>query len=222
MAEALPALSVEDIIKALDGVTNSNVDVPGSTKPLLECVTSGVLRGAAVILGSDEGDKRPDEDYVEQVKKLIANDIIVLAIGYPLGALVRGGLVAYEARNFAGDGLKRVCELAQIPPVLPLGSLDNIGNVVTIASALSADSGLPVPALPVVGLDLCGVSAQDVELGNTFASLGVDTFIAVIPEIEVSGLKDGEQAKQFASADLNEVTDKLIEDIEAKRTAGGF
>ena len=36
----LPKLGVEDIIKALDGVCNGNVDEAGSTRPLLECVTS--------------------------------------------------------------------------------------------------------------------------------------------------------------------------------------
>ena len=49
----LPKLGVEDIIKALDGVCNGNVDEAGSTRPLLECVTSGVLRGAVVMLGCD-------------------------------------------------------------------------------------------------------------------------------------------------------------------------
>lgn len=216
----LPALQVSDIIGALDGVTNSKVDKAGTTKPLIECITSGVLRGAAVILGSDGGDKRPAEDYAVQVKKLIANDIIVLAIGYPVSVLTE--FFDKSAAAQAGDGLGRVCSLADIPPVLPLGGLDNIQNVVTIASALSADSGLAVHQLPLVGLDLAGVSETDVTLGNTFAGLGVDTFIGVLPEISVSGLKDGENAKQTASADLNALTDALIADIEAKRAALGI
>ena len=50
-------------------------------------------------------------------------------------------LVNPESKDLAGAGLKRVCELAQIPPVLPLGSLEKIGNVVMIAGAVSGDSG---------------------------------------------------------------------------------
>ena len=42
--------SLEAIVKVLDGVANSQVDEFGTTKPLLECVTSGVLRGAVAMV----------------------------------------------------------------------------------------------------------------------------------------------------------------------------
>ncbi|MCD8015220.1 MAG: hypothetical protein LUG99_19000 [Lachnospiraceae bacterium] len=223
---ALPKLEVADIIQALDGVCNSKVDTTGSTKPLLECVVSGVLRGAAVLLGTDGSEVRDTEEYVALIKKLIANDIVVLAIGYPVKVALDAGLIAAEAKDLCGAGLKRVCELAQIPPVLPLGGLENVGNVVTIATALCNDSGLTVPQLPVVGCDAAGVTAQAVELGNTFAGLGVDTFIGIMPYegsledvVAASGLKDGPDAKQTVSSDLDALADALIADIEKKRSA---
>ena len=42
--KATVGYSVEAIVKTLDGVTNSQVDETGTTKPLLECITSGVSR----------------------------------------------------------------------------------------------------------------------------------------------------------------------------------
>ncbi|MCD7957913.1 MAG: hypothetical protein LUG93_19610 [Lachnospiraceae bacterium] len=223
---ALPKLEVADIIQALDGVCNSKVDTTGSTKPLLECVVSGVLRGAAVLLGTDGSEVRDTDEYVALIKKLIANDIVVLAIGYPVQVALDAGLIAAEAKDLCGAGLKRVCELASIPPVLPLGGLENVGNVVTIATALCNDSGLTVPQLPVVGCDAAGVTAQAVELGNTFAGLGVDTFIGIMPYegsleevFAASGLKNGPDATQTISADLDELADALIADIEKKRAA---
>ncbi|MCC8137385.1 MAG: hypothetical protein LIO76_04850 [Clostridiales bacterium] len=223
---ALPKLEVADIIQALDGVCNSKVDTTGSTKPLLDCVVSGVLRGAAVLLGTDGSDVRNRDEYTALIKKLIANDIVVLAIGYPVTVAADAGLLNPEAKDLCGAGLKRVCELAEIPPVLPLGGLENIGNVVTIAQALCADSGLTVPQLPVVGCDPAGVTAQAVELGNTFVGLGVDTFIGIMPYegaledvIAASGLKDGAEAKHTVSANLDELSDALIADIEKKRQA---
>ncbi len=222
----LPKLEVGDIIQALNGVCNSNVDAGGTTKPLLECVTSGVLRGAAVMLGTDGSSVRDTGEYVALMKKLIASDIVLLAIGYPVTVAQEAGLLNPEAKELCGAGLKRVCELAEIPPVLPLGGLENIGNVVTIATALSADSGLEVSALPVVGCDAAGVTAQAVELGNTFVGLGVDTFIGIMPYegsledvIAASGLKDGEKAKHTVSSNLDELGDALIADIEKKRAA---
>lgn len=222
----LPKLEVSDIIQALNGVCNSQVDAGGSTKPLLECVTSGVLRGAVVMLGCDGSSVRDTQEYVSLMKKLIASDIVILTIGYAVTVAQEAGLLNPEAKELCGAGLKRVCELAEIPPVLPLGGLENIGNVVTIAQALSADSGLAVSALPVVGCDAAGVSAQAVELGNTFVGLGVDTFIGIMPYegsledvIAASGLKDGPEAKHTVSSDLNELGDAIIADIEKKRAA---
>lgn len=222
----LPKLEVADIIQALDGVCNSQVDAAGSTKPLLECVVSGVLRGAAVMLGGEGSEVRDTEEYVALMKKLIANDIVILAIGYPVTVAQNAGLLNPEAKALCGAGLERVCELAQIPPVLPLGGLENIGNVVTIAQALSGDSGLTVPQLPVVGCDAAGVSQQAVELGNTFVGLGVDTFIGIMPYegsledvIAASGLADGAEAKHTVSSDLDQLGDAIIADIESKRQA---
>lgn len=222
----LPKLEVSDIIHALDEVSNSQVDTTGTTNPLLECITSGVLRGAVVMLGCDDSTVRDTAEYVALMKKLIANDLVILAIGYPVTVAQNAGLLNPEAKDQCGAGLKRVCELAEIPPVLPLGGLENIGNVVAIAQALSADSGLAVSSLPVVGCDAAGVSAQAVELGNTFAGLGVDTFIGIMPYegsledvIAASGLKDGAEAKHTVSSDLNELGDAILADIEKKRAS---
>lgn len=222
----LPGLGVDEIIKALDGVCNSSVDEGGSTRPLLECVTSGVLRGAVVMLGCDGSEVRNTQEYAALMKKLIANDIVLLAIGYPVKVAQEADLLNPDAKSLCGAGLKRVCELAEIPPVLPLGGLENIGNVVSVAQALSADSGLAVSALPVVGCDAAGVSAQAVELGNTFVGLGVDTFIGIMPYegeladvVAASGLKDGAEAKHTVSCDLNELGDAIIANIEKKREA---
>ena len=68
-------------MKVLDGVTNTQVDVTGTTKPLLECVTSGVIRGAVAMVGCNNPKIRPDYAHIELMKKLIANDIIVIASG---------------------------------------------------------------------------------------------------------------------------------------------
>ena len=52
--KATVGYSVEAIVKTLDGVTNSQVDETGTTKPLLECITSGVIRGAVAMVGCNK------------------------------------------------------------------------------------------------------------------------------------------------------------------------
>ena len=53
----------------------------GTVKPLLQCVTSGVLRGAVAMVGCNNPRIRPDLAHIELMKKLIANDIVIIASG---------------------------------------------------------------------------------------------------------------------------------------------
>ena len=79
--KATVGYSVEAIVKTLDGVTNTQVDVTGTTKPLIECITSGVIRGAVAMVGCNNPRVRPDSAHIGLMKKLIANDIILVLSG---------------------------------------------------------------------------------------------------------------------------------------------
>ncbi len=147
--KATVGYSVEAIVKTLDGVTNSQVDVLGTTKPLLECITSGVLRGAVAMVGCNNPRVRPDYAHIELMKKLIKNDIIVILSGCSAQAAARAGLMDKRAKDLCGAGLKRVCELADIPPVLHMGSCVDISRMMVLASELSKDSGCPSPSFPL-------------------------------------------------------------------------
>ena len=149
--KATVGYSVEAIVKALDGVTNSQVDETGTTKPLIECITSGVIRGAVAMVGCNNPKVRPDTAHIELMKKLIANDIIVVASGCSAQAAARAGLMDKAAKDLCGAGLKRVCELADIPPVLHMGSCVDISRMMILVSELAKDSGLNISQLPVVG-----------------------------------------------------------------------
>ena len=48
----------------MDGVTNSHVDELGTTKPLIDCVKSGVLRGAVAMVGCYNPKVRPDYAHI--------------------------------------------------------------------------------------------------------------------------------------------------------------
>ena len=58
--KATVGYSFEAIVKQLDTVANSQVDEFGTTKPLIECITSGVLRGAVAMVGCNNPKVRPD------------------------------------------------------------------------------------------------------------------------------------------------------------------
>ena len=229
--KATVGYSVEAIVKTLDGVTNSQVDETGTTKPLLECITSGVIRGAVAMVGCNNPKVRPDTAHIELMKKLIANDIVIIASGCSAQAAARAGLMDKAAKDLCGDGLKRVCELADIPPVLHMGSCVDISRMMILASELSKDSGLPISKLPVVGCAPEWMSEKAVSIGNYVVATGIDTFLGVDPyvsgssevgELLTSGVRDWVEAAYTVEKDIDKLGDAMIERIEEKRAALGI
>ena len=226
--------SVEAIVKVLDGVANSQVDEFGTTKPLLECVTSGVLRGAVAMVGCNNPKVRPDSAHIGLMKKMLENDIIVITTGCAAQAAAKAGLMDPEkAKEYCGAGLKRVCELAGIPPVLHMGSCVDISRMMILAAELSKDSGIPISQLPVVGCAPEWMSEKAVSIGNYVVATGIETFLGVDPYVKGSteicelltgehGVKDWVEAKYVVDTDIDSLGDKMIECIEAKRAALGI
>lgn len=229
--KATVGYSTEAIVKALDGVTNSQVDELGTTKPLLECITSGVLRGAVAMVGCNNPRVRPDLAHIELMKKLVANDIIIIASGCSAQAAAKAGLMDKRAKDVCGAGLKRVCELADIPPVLHMGSCVDISRMLVLAATLAKDAGLHISQLPVVGCAPEWMSEKVVSIGNYVIGSGIDTFLGVDPyacgssemvEILTNGTKEWVEAAFTVEKDIEKLGDAMIAKIEEKRAALGI
>ena len=229
--KATVGYSVEAIVKTLDGVANSQVDEMGTTKPLLECITSGVIRGAVAMVGCNNPKVRPDTAHIELMKKMIANDIIIIASGCSAQAAAKAGLMDKEAKELCGAGLKRVCELADIPPVLHMGSCVDISRMMVLAAELAKDSGLNISQLPVVGCAPEWMSEKAVSIGNYVVATGIDTFLGVDPYVSGSdqiaqllteGVRDWVEAAYTVEKDIDKLGDAMIARIEEKRTALGI
>lgn len=229
--KATVGYSVESIVKTLDGVTNSQVDITGTTKPLLECITSGVIRGAVAMVGCNNPRVRADAAHIGLMKKLIANDVILILSGCSAQAAARAGLMDKQAKELCGAGLKRVCELADIPPVLHMGSCVDISRMVVLASQLAKDSGLNISQLPVVGCAPEWMSEKAVSIGNYVVATGIDTFLGVTPQVTGSsemvwwlteGIRDWVEAAYTIETDIEKLGDAMLARIEEKRTALGI
>ena len=226
--------SVEAIKKVLDGVANSQLDEMGTTKPLIECVHSGVLRGAVAMVGCNNPKVRPDTAHIELMKKMLENDIIVITTGCSAQAAAKAGLMDPEqAKEYCGAGLKRVCELAGIPPVLHMGSCVDISRMMVLASDIAKDWGINISQVPVVGCAPEWMSEKAVSIGNYVVATGIETFLGVDPyskgSTEVTELLQGEnginkwvEAKFVVDTDIDSLGDKMIACIEAKRAALGI
>ena len=229
--KATVGYSVEAIIKTLDTVTNSQIDVTGTTKPLVDCITSGVIRGAVAMVGCNNPRVRPDSAHIELMKKLIKNDIIVVLSGCSAQAAARAGLMDKRAKDLCGAGLKRVCELADIPPVLHMGSCVDISRMMVLASQLAKDAGVNMSQLPLVGCAPEWMSEKAVSIGNYVVATGIDTFLGVEPQVSGSdqmvhwlteGIRDWVEAAYTVELDIEKLGDAMIARIEEKRVALGI
>ncbi len=233
-SKARVGYSVESIKKTLDTVANSQVDEFGTTKPLIECIHSGVLRGAVAMVGCNNPKVRPDYAHIELMKKLLENDIILIVSGCSAQAAAKAGLMDPDlAKEYCGDGLKRVCELAHIPPVLHMGSCVDISRMMILASDIAKDWGIPISQVPVVGCAPEWMSEKAVSIGNYVVATGIDTFLGVDPYTKGSdevtallqgehGIKDWVEANYTVELDIEKLGDKMIERIEQKRAALGI
>lgn len=229
--KATVGFSVEQIEKKLDGVTNSHVDETGTMMPLIDCVKAGVLRGAVAMVGCNNPKIRPDAAHIELMKKLIANDIILVVSGCSAQAAAKAGLMDKRAKELCGAGLKRVCELVDIPPVLHMGSCVDISRMMVLASRIAKDSGWNISQIPLVGCAPEWMSEKAVSIGNYVVATGIDTYLGVEPyaygSSEVDGLlkggiRDWVEAAYTVEKDIDKLGDMMIERIEEKRTALGI
>ena len=226
--------SVEAIKKVLDTVANSQLDEMGTTKPLVECVHSGVIRGAVAMVGCNNPKVRPDTAHINLMKKMLENDIIVITTGCSAQAAAKAGLMdPVQAKEYCGAGLKRVCELANIPPVLHMGSCVDISRMMILASDIAKDWGINISQVPVVGCAPEWMSEKAVSIGNYVVATGIETFLGVDPYSKGSeevtrllqgedGIKEWVEAKFVVDTDIDALGDKMIACIEAKRAALGI
>ena len=183
------------------------------------------------MVGCNNPKVRSDAAHIGLMKKLIANDIILVVSGCSAQAAAKAGLMDKRAKDLCGAGLKRVCELADIPPVLHMGSCVDISRMMVLAATLAKDSGLNISQLPLVGCAPEWMSEKAVSIGNYVVATGIDTYLGVEPYVSGSdqiagllteGVRDWVEAAYTVEKDIEKLGDMMIERIEEKRAALGI
>ena len=172
--EALVGFSTESILEALGG----------SLDPLLGAIKDGTLRGAAGLVSCTTlRDHGQDVHSVRMAKELIKRDILVLSMGCGNGAMQVAGLCSPEAKEFAGPGLRSLCEKLGIPPVLSYGTCTDTGRLADLLATVSNALGVPIPDLPVVAV-APEYMEQKATIDAVFAlALGLYTYVNPVPTV---------------------------------------
>ena len=226
-SELIAGFSHETINYLLGGVFRA------SYRPLNDNIINGRIRGVAGVVGCSNARVTHDDVHVKLVKELIKNDVLVLQTGCAAMACAKAGLLVPEAAEFAGEGLRSVCEAVGIPPVLHLGACIDNSRILMAATAMVKDGGLgdDISDLPAVGAAPEWMSEKALAIGQYFVSSGVYTIFGATwptvgsPEVTDFLFKEMEElygGKWDFEADPIKMAQKMIEQIDIKRKALGI
>ncbi|WP_225073048.1 anaerobic carbon-monoxide dehydrogenase catalytic subunit [Desulfuromonas sp. CSMB_57] len=161
----------------------------GSLQPLVDLVAGGRIKGVAAVLGcSNLAEGGHDVMTVNLTRELIQRDILVLSAGCTTGGLANCGFCSPSAKDWAGPGLKGVCEALGIPPVLNFGPCLSIGRIEMVAKALAETMGVSLPQLPVVISAPQWLEEQALADGCFGLALGLTLHLAQAPPVTGSPL----------------------------------
>ena len=223
MKEAIVGFSTESIVESLGG----------TVEPLLNAIKDGTIRGVAGMVSCTSlRDSGQDVHTIKMVKELIKRDILVLSLGCGNGAVQVGGLCSLEAKDMAGPGLKKLCTLLNIPPVLSYGTCTDTGRLADLIGVISKALGdVPVPDLPVVAV-APEYMEQKATIDAIFAlAFGLYTYVNPVPPVTggpnlvkllTEDCKDITGGILNVETDAVKASDAILSHIETKRKKLGI
>ena len=155
-------------------------------RPLNDAIISGRIRGIGGVVGCNNPKIKHDWAHIEMVKELIKNDVIVLQTGCSAIACAKAGLMTPEAAmEFAGPGLREVCETVGLPPVLHVGSCVDNARILIAAAEVVKEGGLgeDISDLPAAGAAPEWMSQKAISIGTYFMASGVFTVFGGDPPV---------------------------------------
>jgi carbon-monoxide dehydrogenase catalytic subunit len=202
-----------------------------SFRPLNDAIIDGRIQGVVGVVGCNNARITQDKYHNYLTRELIKRDYLVVATGCGALSTAKCGLMIPEALEYAGEGLRSICEAVGIPPVLHLGSCVDNSRILTVVSEVVREGGLgeDISDLPIAGIAPEWMSEKALSIGSYFAASGA--YVAFsgepIPVESSSEVKDimtkGWQEKYGGQleyiADIEELLDKVISVIQEKRKA---
>ncbi|MCE8423588.1 MAG: anaerobic carbon-monoxide dehydrogenase catalytic subunit, partial [Candidatus Methanoperedens sp.] len=199
-AQKLIDIAIENFKKRKGKVTNQSdkkqnavigfsaeaclVALGGTLDPLVDVIKKGTLKGVVALVSCTTlRDGGQDINTLKIARELIKRDILVISAGCGNAALQVGGLTTLEAKEEAGPGLKAVCELLKIPPVLSFGTCTDTGRITLLVTAVADALGVDPSALPVA-VTAPEYMEQKATIDAIFAlAFGLYTHVAPLPPV---------------------------------------
>jgi len=205
-----------------------------SYRPLNENIINGRILGVAGVVGCVQPKvPKGEQPYVELVKELVANNVLVVETGCAALDCGKGGMLIPEFQEAAGPGLREVCETVGMPPVLHAGSCVDNSRILIACTEMVHEGGLgeDISELPVAGACFEWMHEKAISIGQYFVSSGVFTCFGL--ELPVYGsptvtkylTEDIEKevgGKWAFGMSASEMAAAMIDHIRKKREALGI
>ena len=200
-----------------------------SFRPLNDAIMNGRIRGLAGVAGCNNPHTMHDNAHVNIIKELIKNDVLVVTTGCAIAG-GKHGMLTPEVMEFAGPGLREVCQAIGIPPVLHMGSCVDNSRILTVLSQCATEGGLgeDISDLPAVGIAPEWMSEKALTIGTYLAASGVYTIFGMDSPVAGSkevtrmiseGWEEKTGGKLEFEADWRKIVEKSLAHIDAKRKA---
>jgi len=153
-----------------------------SYRPLNDNIINGRIRGVAGVVGCVQPKVPKGEmPYLDLVRELIANDVLVVETGCAALDCGKGGFLLPEFQEAAGPGLAEVCETVGMPPVLHAGSCVDNSRILIAATEMVHEGGLgdDISDLPAAGACFEWMHEKAIAIGQYFVSSGVFTAFGI-------------------------------------------
>jgi carbon-monoxide dehydrogenase catalytic subunit len=205
-----------------------------SYRPLNDNIMNGRIRGVVGVVGCTNPKFTQDLSHTTLIRELIKRDILVVTTGCAQIACGKVGLLTPEAAEFAGPGLREICETVGIPPVLAVGSCVDNSRILVACLNMVREGGLgeDLSELPVAGACLEHITEKAMAIGQYFVASGALVVFAkkLFPVQPGSNLAKylcdgiaGELGGKWAvEDDPVKAADLIQAHIEAKRDALGI
>jgi carbon-monoxide dehydrogenase catalytic subunit len=206
-----------------------------SFRPLNDNIINGRIRGIAGVVGCTNPKVTQDHSHTTLVRELIKRNVLVLTTGCATIACGKQGLsnpaIGIE---YAGAGLREVCETVGIPPVLACGSCVDNSRLLVSCCEIVREGGLgqDLSDLPVVGACLESIHEKALAIGQYFVASGAlvvfaEEMFPVLGSAAVSdylfhGIEKDLGGKWAVESDPVKAADLLLAHIESKREALGI
>jgi len=193
----IAGFSVESIKYMLGGTFRS------SFRPLNDAIIQGRIKGVVGIVGCNNPKTKLDSYINTLTKELLKENILVLKTGCAaIASAKEGNLMPEAAFEFAGDGLREVCEAVGMPPVLHMGSCVDNTRLLEAATEIIAEGGLgdDLSDVPVVGVSPEWMSEKAIAISCYFVASGIDVILG--NPFYISG---SQNVSQFLNQEIRDV-----------------